>query len=156
MPGRGLHHPRQRHRRQHLAALALAVALAVALVPAVGARAGWSPAAAAGNGAAGAKTLPTGSPPTASVPLLSTTVTVTWSAATFSGGGNVPGYVVTRYPLVGAALPAANGCGGTVSGTSCVETGVAAGSWRYTVTPAAGAWRGGESTKSAAVTVPGV
>lgn len=102
-----------------------------------------------------AKTLPAGSTPSASVPLLSTTVTVSWAGATFGGGAAVPGYVVTRYDALGNAQAAANGCGGVVSGTSCVETGVPAGSWGYTVTPAAGAWRGGESARSPAVTVPG-
>jgi hypothetical protein len=81
-------------------------------------------------------------------------VTVTWTASTFAGGTPVPGYVVRRFDSLTQAeatvLPA---CSGIVSGTSCVESGVPVGSWTYTVTPAAGTWRGAQSAQSAAVVV---
>ena len=100
--------------------------------------------------------MPTGNTPSASVPLLSFNVTVSWSASTFSGGGPVSGYVVKRYPAAGGAgvTPAA-GCSGTVAGTSCTENAVPLGSWRYSVTPVAGGWSGTESAQSASVNVPG-
>jgi hypothetical protein len=90
--------------------------------------------------------MPNGNQPTVSG--LLTTMTVTWGASLFADGGAVPGYVVRRYPaLGGAGQNAANGCGGIVAATGCVETGVV-GAWNYTVTPAAGLWRGGESSQS--------
>jgi hypothetical protein len=100
--------------------------------------------------------MPAGNTPSASVPLLSFNVTVSWSASTFAGGGSVSGYRVKRYPAAGGAAvtPGAN-CAGTISGTSCTENGVSLGSWRYTVTPVAGAWLGAESAQSVAVNVPG-
>jgi hypothetical protein len=100
--------------------------------------------------------MPTGNTPSASVPLLSFNVTVSWSASTFSGGGSVSGYVVKRYPAAGgAAVTPAAGCSGTVAGTSCTENGVPVGSWKYSVTPVRGGWTGTESAQSAAVGVPG-
>ena len=44
-------------------------------------------------------------------------------------------------------------CSGTVSGLSCTENSVPAGTWRYTVTPKHSNWLGTESAKSTAVTV---
>ncbi|MDQ6650256.1 MAG: Ig-like domain repeat protein, partial [Actinomycetota bacterium] len=52
---------------------------------------------------------------------------------------------------VAAQLMAGGSCLGTVIATSCTETAVPAGSWKYTVTPATGNWRGGESAKVDAV-----
>jgi hypothetical protein len=100
--------------------------------------------------------MPAGNAPSATAPLLSFNVSVSWSASTFSGGGAVSGYVVKRYPAGGGAAvtPAAN-CSGTIAGTSCTENGVPVGSWKYSVTPVAGAWSGAESPLSAAVSVPG-
>jgi hypothetical protein len=40
-----------------------------------------------------------------------------------------------------------------VSGTSCVESGVPTGTWKYSVTPAAGTWRGVEGPQSDPVVV---
>jgi hypothetical protein len=108
------------------------------------ASASWS-SSGSGHGAAKARSMPGGNQP--SVSGLLTTKTVTWSASLFADGGAVPSYVIRRYPaLGGAAQNAANGCGGLVAGTSCVETGVV-GSWKYTVTPAVGLWRGAESAQ---------
>lgn len=100
--------------------------------------------------------MPAGNTPSATVPLLSFNVTVSWAASSFSGGGSVSGYVVKRYPAGGGAAvtPLAN-CSGTISGTSCTENGVPLGSWKYSVTPVAGGWSGTESAQSASVSVPG-
>ena len=66
----------------------------------------------------------------------------------------MPAYVVRRYNAFGGAegtvLP---GCSGLVPATSCVENNVPIGAWKYTVTPAAGAWRGAQSAQSAQVLV---
>ena len=129
------------------AAVIAAAALALAS-PAVGA---WS-AGAGGSGAAAARTMPAGNTPSGTASFGS--VTVTWTASTFAGGTPVPGYVVRRFnsltQVEASVLPA---CSGIVSGTSCTESGVTIGSWRYTVTPAAGTWRGGQSAQSSAVLV---
>jgi hypothetical protein len=129
------------------AALIAAAALALA-APAAGA---WS-AGASGLGAAAARTMPAGNTPSGAAAVGS--VTVTWTASTFAGGTPVPGYVVRRFNSVTQAeATVLSACSGIVSGTSCVESGVPVGSWRYTVTPAAGTWRGAQSAQSAAVVV---
>src|SRR5918994_699814 len=65
----------------------------VSLLVATPASAGWS-STGSGGGAASARVLPTGNTPTASTGLGS--VTVTWAASSFVGGGAVPSYVVRR------------------------------------------------------------
>jgi hypothetical protein len=128
--------------------------LALSLVG--GASAAWSPGA-PGPAAAKAKTLPasTAAPeqPTAS----GRNVTVTWSGATFVEGGAVPGYVVRRFNAITGVEDAEVGadCSGVVAATACTEANVSVGSWKYTVTPAAGAsWRSpDQSAQSPAVTV---
>jgi hypothetical protein len=115
------------------------------------ASAAWS-AGASGSGAAQARSLPGGNVPSGSAFLGS--VTLSWSASSFAGGGPVPAYVIRRYNgLTGTEATVGNGCSGLVSATSCVESGVTPGTWKYTVTPAAGAWRGGQSAQSASILV---
>jgi hypothetical protein len=129
-------------------------ALLAVLAALVGAPAGdgaWAPIG-SGNGKIGSKTMPAGNTPSASAAV--TSVTVSWTASQFASGQNVPGYVVKRYNALNNALQTtlAN-CSGVVAATSCTENSVPAGSWKYTVTPAAGAWRGTESAMSASVLV---
>jgi hypothetical protein len=134
-------------------ACALLLCVAALAVPGtVGAS--WSRSA-TGSGAIKSKTMPAANGvPSGSVPLLSHNVTVTWSAAQFAGGGNVPGYAVKRYDSLTHTLQTIlSACSGIVAATSCVENSVPTGSWVYTVTPAAGIWRGTESGFSAAVVV---
>jgi hypothetical protein len=105
-----------------------------------------------GSGQVGSKTMPAGNTPSGSAAL--TSVTVSWSASQFASGQNVPGYVVKRYnALTNAVSSALANCNGIVSGTSCTENSVPPGSWKYTVTPAVGSWRGTESAQSAIVVV---
>jgi hypothetical protein len=80
-------------------------------------------------------------------------VTVSWSATSLPGGASVAGYVVRRYSTGGALQTIGSGCSGTIATTSCTETGVPNGSWRYTVTPVQGNWTGAEGGQSTAVTV---
>jgi len=81
-------------------------------------------------------------------------VTVSWTASSYTNGGAAAGYVVRRFNVSsGIGQTASNGCSGTISALTCTENGVPAGSWQYTITPAAGNWRGAESTKSAVVVV---
>jgi hypothetical protein len=106
----------------------------------------------AGSGATGSKTMPSGNVPAGSV--AGHNVTLTWAASQFAGGTNVPGYVVRRYDSVSNALQTIlAGCSGTVAATTCTESGVPTGTWKYTITPAAGTWRGTESGQSAVVIV---
>lgn len=78
-------------------------------------------------------------------------VTLTWTATAFADGRPAPGYAVVRYAVgaPGAAVAAGTGCAGTVAVTTCTETGVPAGAWRYAIVPrAGGAWRGPEGPPS--------
>ena len=108
-----------------------------------------------GTGAAAATSVNAGATPSASA--VGSTVTVTWSASTLATGTAVGGYLVKRYnasTLVVQTILSA--CTGTVAATSCVESNVPDGSWKYTVTPVfATNWQGAESAKSATVTVDG-
>jgi hypothetical protein len=117
-----------------------------------GAAAGWS-LVGSGSGAAKAKTLGSGNAPSGSVS--GHKVTVSWTATTYTNGGNAAGYLVRRYnATTGVVQTIGSACTGTISTLTCVESGVPAGTWQYTITPAAGTnWRGAESTKSPAVAV---
>jgi hypothetical protein len=127
----------------------LAVSVLVLTVSA--AHASWA-VDASGMAASKAKTLLGGNTPTGSVS--GTAVTLTWTASLFDDGTTVSSYVVRRYNgITSTEATVLAGCSGTVTGTTCTENGVPIGSWRYTVTPAAGAWRGAESPQSALVLV---
>jgi hypothetical protein len=75
--------------------------------------------------------------------------------STLSNGAALEGYLVKRYPAGGGAatISPIGSCTGTVTGVSCTEDDTPAGTWRYTITPAIGAWRGAESLLSGVVTV---
>jgi hypothetical protein len=106
-----------------------------------------------GTGSVGSKTMPAtpGATPTGSVN--SHNVTVSWTASTFAGGVAVPSYVVKRYDALGTVQTIGAACSGLVSATSCVEAGVPTGTWKYSITPAAGTWRGTEGAQSSTVVV---
>ena len=128
-----------------LATAALAAVLTLA-APA-SALAAWD---AGGDGSAysKARSLPAGSQPAATV--ANRSVDVSWPAA---GEPAVSGYIVKRYDAGDTAQAVGASCSGTIAATSCTENAVAPGTWRYTVTPASGNWRGAESPPSAAVVV---
>ena len=120
---------------------------------ATGAAGLWS-SSASGAGAASAKSMGAAvSAPTASVS--SHAVTLTWTAGHFGDGSDVPQYVVRRYDSVTNALQTVlSACSGLVAALSCTENGVPTGTWKYTITLAAGTnWRGTESAQSAVVVV---
>jgi len=113
-----------------------------------------------GTGQAPVDTLAGGNQPTASAAV--DTVTVQWTQSALQGspvgGYSGGGYTIRRYPASGGAAVTPNGgCGTTISGTtatlSCQESGVPAGSWRYTVATLLKTWTGAESPTSASVTV---
>ena len=127
--------------------LALAIALAA---PAAGASASW-PGGGSGSQSAKAVSMPTGNTPTAAVSNRS--VTVSWTGSTLPGGAAISTYVVNRYDTNGNAQTIGSACSGTVSATTCTESSVPGGTWKYTVAPTLSNWTGGESGQSASVTV---
>ncbi|HYX87736.1 MAG TPA: hypothetical protein VE753_00050 [Gaiellaceae bacterium] len=135
-----------------MARKALVVPLAVAaLAIAPPGDAGWA-FSSTGSGKVGSQTMPAGNTPSGSISI--NNVTVSWSASHLSGGQSIPGYVVKRYnALTNVLSTTLASCSGIVTATSCTENGVPTGTWRYTVTPAAGSWRGAESAQSAIVIV---
>ena len=130
----------------------LFAAFAALSLPATGGAA-WS-VGRTSTGAIGTKTMPTAALPAPTGSVSSHDVTVTWTASQFADGTLVPSYVIKRYNAVTNQLQTTlAACSGNVAGTSCVEHSVPTGTWKYTVTPAAGTWRGTESPKSTTVTV---
>jgi hypothetical protein len=116
----------------------------------VGARASWQ-AGATGAGSTRAAVVSGGAVPSAA--LAGSSVNVSWSAVTVNDA--IVRYQVRRYDAAtGVAQSMGAGCAGTLSGTSCAESAVPAGSWRYSVTPVVATWSGAESARSAAVAVP--
>ena len=74
-------------------------------------------------------------------------MTVRWT--TPASGAPVTGYLVRRYDESGNAQTIGAGCSGTITATSCTETALPPGTWRYRVTPLNANWRGPESAASA-------
>lgn len=98
-----------------------------------------------GAGRSAATTMPSGNQPTATHAAPgSATVDVTWPA---SGGGTpLAGYEVRSYEATtGTPRTVSASCAGIVAGTSCSESGVPNGTWRYSVIPRQQAWAGAES-----------
>jgi hypothetical protein len=115
----------------------------------------WQSTDSSNFAAASADSLPQGSTPTATA-TDSTTVAVSWSASITTGGRAVTGYTVARYNAAtgGTKTSATGGCAGTIiTGTSCTEQSLPAGTWYYTVTPTLSLWTGAESPRSAGVTI---
>jgi hypothetical protein len=137
--------------KRPLRALAAAgVSLALGLpAPVHGA---WSATTGAGGQArSAATTMPAGNQPTATVSG-SATVAVSWPAS--SGGAPVTGYEVRAYDASsGTPRVVGASCSGVVAGTSCTESAVPDGSWRYAVVPRSLAWVGAESPLSDPVVV---
>ena len=139
--------------------VALFVLVAAAL--SIGGAAAWAHWGAAVNagahGAATAASVNAATTPTATL-VAAQKVTLTWPAVTLTNGVAVDGYIVKRYNastmLTDTVLA---GCAGTITATTCTESSVPAGSWRYSVYPKIAAdWVGTESglTTPLTVTVP--
>ena len=127
--------------------VASALALLAALAPA-SASASWK-GAAPGSASAKARSLGSVAQPTTSI--ANRNVTVRWTAP--GSGAPVTGYLVRRYDQSGNAQTIGAGCSGTIATTSCTETAVPPGRWRYRVTAVNAKWRGPESAASALVSV---
>jgi Concanavalin A-like lectin/glucanases superfamily len=102
-----------------------------------------------GNGVAAATTVGAGATPTAVS--AGTTVSLSWAPSTLANGSAVTGYLVKRYNATTlVAQTILSSCAGTIAVTSCSESSVPAGSWRYSITPLVGTnWTGAESPLSA-------
>ncbi len=127
--------------------VAFALALLAALAPA-SASASWK-GAAPGSASAKARSLGSVAQPTTSI--ANRNVTVRWTAP--GSGAPVTGYLVRRYDQSGNAQTIGAGCSGTIATTSCTESAVPPGRWRYRVTAVNAKWRGPESAASALVSV---
>lgn len=94
---------------------------------------------------------------TPSVVAAGSAVTVSWAATTLANGQAVSGYQIKRYDATTLVVQTVlSACNGTVVSTSCVESSVPSGTWKYSVTPLfAVNWRGTESAKSTTVVVDG-
>ena len=112
--------------------------------------AAWD-SSASGSAAVRADAMPGGTAPTGTVS--NRNVSVSWSARSFASGVTVNGYVIKRYDSNGQAVAIGAACTGVITALTCTESALPAGSWRYSVTPAQGNWRGQESVFGTAVTV---
>jgi hypothetical protein len=112
--------------------------------------ASWT-AGTSGSGRGLAQSLPDGAAPVALVS--GRNVTVTWNQVQMSGGTPVSGYRVRRYQNGGAVQTIGSACSGVITGTSCTESNVPTGTWRYSIQPVQGGWTGLESQKGAATAV---
>jgi hypothetical protein len=120
--------------------------------------AAWTTNTAAGSsGTANAATVNQGATPSVTLTAIGREVSLSWGASTLSNGTAVNGYLIKRYPAAGGigTISPIGTCSGTVASTSCAEDDVPPGSWKYTVTPSQGSWRGTESLLSGIVTVGG-
>jgi hypothetical protein len=132
--------------------LGMTLGLVTTIVGATTAGATWS-LQGSGSGASGALTMPTGATPI--VRSVGSTVSLSWTAATFVDGVPVSGYMITRYNTINASVSVVGGtCTGPVSTTSCVDLSVPPGTWFYTDTPVVNSWTGGQSADSSPATVP--
>jgi hypothetical protein len=127
--------------------VASALALLAAVVPA-SAPASWK-GATSGSASAKARTLGSVAQPTTAI--VNGNVTVRWTAP--ASGAPVTGYLVRRYDDSGNAQTTGAGCSGTIASTSCTESAVPPGTWRYRVTAVNAKWRASESPASAPVRV---
>src|SRR5436309_9450282 len=132
--------------RRVLAAMILVTAIAT-LAPSA-ANASWQ-SVGSGSGYSRAQTMPAGNTPTATVS--GRNATASWTAS--SGSVSVTGYVVKRYDTSGSQQTIGASCSGTIAATTCTETAVPAGSWKYAVSPVHDNWRGAESAQSTTVVV---
>jgi hypothetical protein len=127
--------------------IASVLALLAALAPA-SAPASWK-GASSGSASAKARSLGTVAQPTTSI--ANRNVTVRWTVP--ASGAPVTAYLVRRYDESGNPQAIGADCAGTITTTSCTETAVPQGRWRYRVTAVNARWRGTESAASALVPV---
>jgi hypothetical protein len=133
--------------------LAAAAAVAVPGTAAATWPAGSAPDAA---GRAAAMAMAAGNTPSAGTGSSSSSVVVSWpTSQNGTGGVPVDGYEVSASDATsGLSRTVGAGCDALVVGLTCTETGVPAGTWRYSVTPRRLSWAGAKSELSDPITVP--
>jgi len=132
-------------------AVAVLVAIALSLTFGLqGASAFWS-ASSTSSGSGGALLGAVNQGATPAVQTAKRALTPSWDATTLANGAAVTGYTVARYDTNGVSQTMLAGCAGTITATTCTETGVPDGLYTYTVTPLYGSWTGPQSGRSAQV-----
>jgi hypothetical protein len=90
--------------------------------------------------------MPSGPTPTVSVS--GRNVVVSWSGVSLPDSTAITTYRVARYETSDVAQTIGASCDGTVSGLTCTETAVPAGTWKYRITPKRSQWLGGAGAES--------
>ena len=103
-----------------------------------------------GSVPSGAQSVPR--PATVLATALALDVTVSWPTTTLSGGTPATAYSVRRYNSTGVLLATLTDCA-TGGATSCVDSNVPTGTYRYTVQAGLQSWRGPESLPGSDVVV---
>ena len=130
--------------------VAIVIAAVALVAQATAARASWTAPAVSGSGSSLAQSLVAGPQPTAVAGTAARSVAVSWSAAaSLPADGR---YGVVRTPDGGGA--AVSVCT-DVATTSCTDTNVPSGTWRYAVALQVGPWTGATGTASSAIAVAG-
>jgi hypothetical protein len=129
----------------------LLVALVLAALGTSRALGFWTPGDAHGNAVGSATVMNQGPTPTAARDL--TSAVVTWGVAIADNGTAANGYIVRRYDAgTSVEQTIRAGCNGVIAATTCSETGMPDGTWKYTITPVMGDnWRGQEGPRSGVV-----
>jgi hypothetical protein len=126
------------------------------LVTAAPALAAWEAASAGATGVTAAETLPAGAAPTA-LSRSGRNVDVTWPQVAFRGQllGTYPqgGYSLDRNGAPAGGTCPATLTPGSLSSSTCRESGLAPGTYAYSVTPQLSGWRGAPSS-TMSITVP--
>jgi hypothetical protein len=130
------------HRRWTPRAIAGLVAAVLAAVLGIGVAWAYWTAQGSGNAAANVATFNPPTNVTASTTTGTGTVGLSWSAASLSTGGAPTGYYVSR--ITNSSSASAPACGSSpsapIAGTSCNDTGVADGTYHYSVTAIYHSW----------------
>jgi hypothetical protein len=116
----------------------------------------WTAADSSNPAGAAGDTLPAGATPTAATTPAanSTTVGVAFAtSATTAGGRSIAAYTVSRYGANGSVSKTFTCTAAQVNSSTCQDSAVPDGSWRYTEAATISQWQGSESAKSAPVVV---
>lgn len=107
----------------------------------------------AGSMSGRATTIPSGPSPTASA--TGDSVDLSWATTPLADGADPQGYTVSRYSGDGTGQNAGGTCAGTVTVTSCADSGVSEGTWTYRIRIVQHGWTGSEGPPSESITIDG-
>lgn len=120
----------------------------LALVAAPAAGAAWT---VLGSGDANARAGVLSSPAAPTASSDGSAVTLSWTPPA-DGAGVQDGYLIHRFDEGGSAQTIGTGCAGTQAGSSCTESNVPAGTWRYSISARSGSWTSPESAQTLVAT----